>query len=294
MSVIAEEEGEEGDSKETPLEFPDTEIKIRHTGKEVSLVTNVAVPKDVDLENEETIVYLGDEKPVIVKSNNQKKKGKEGKEKITGGGNQKNKRDEMEPQKAKETTNKDEEKTKKGRKGKLKKIKEKYKDEDEEDRQLRLEILQNVVKKTQKREKAISKKMEKVNAESKPKSERSKNTEKHGDDGNSDDDTQEPLVNTDLDILSTLTGIPLTEDELLFAIPVVAPYNTLQSYKYKVKLTPGTGKRGKAARTAVTMFLKDKSCTQREKDLLKSVKDENLARNLPGKVKISAPHLHKK
>lgn len=34
MSVIAEEEGEEGDSKEMPLEFPDTEIKIRHTGKE--------------------------------------------------------------------------------------------------------------------------------------------------------------------------------------------------------------------------------------------------------------------
>ncbi|EEB20555.1 hypothetical protein Phum_PHUM622580 [Pediculus humanus corporis] len=59
-------------------------------------------------------------------------------------------------------------------------------------------------------------------------------------------------------------------------------------------MTPGTGKRGKAARTAVTMFLKDKNCTQREKDLLKSVKDENLARNLPGKVKISAPHLHKK
>lgn len=36
------------------------------------------------------------------------------------------------------------------------------------------------------------------------------------------------------------------------------------------------------------------SVCYREKDLLKSVKDEAFARNLPGKVKVSAPHLHKK
>lgn len=41
------------------------------------------------------------------------------------------------------------------------------------------------------------------------------------------------------------------------------------------------------------MFLKDKTCTNREKDLLKSVKDEFMARNIPGKVKISAPQLLK-
>jgi len=60
-----------------------------------------------------------------------------------------------------------------------------------------------------------------------------------------------------------------------------------------VKLTPGTGKRGKASKTAVAMFLKDKACTSREKDLFKAVKDEVLARNIPGKVKISAPQLLK-
>lgn len=58
-----------------------------------------------------------------------------------------------------------------------------------------------------------------------------------------------------------------------------------------MKLTPGTGKRGKAAKTAVSMFLKDKTATQREKDLLRAIKDEQLARNLPGKVKLSAPKL---
>ncbi|KAF2894967.1 hypothetical protein ILUMI_11200 [Ignelater luminosus] len=72
---------------------------------------------------------------------------------------------------------------------------------------------------------------------------------------------------------------------------VIAPYNALNNYKFRVKLTPGTGRRGKAARTAVSMFLRDRTTTQREKDLLRAVKDEQLARNLPGKVKLSAPRL---
>lgn len=65
------------------------------------------------------------------------------------------------------------------------------------------------------------------------------------------------------------------------------------NFRFKVKLTPGTGKRGKASKTAVAIFQKDKACTSRENDLLKAVKDETLARNIPGKVKISAPQLMK-
>ncbi len=85
----------------------------------------------------------------------------------------------------------------------------------------------------------------------------------------------------------------MAEDELLFAVPVVAPYNVMNAYKFKVKLTPGTGKRGKATKTGLAMFLADKSVQQSERGLLKAVKDQDLARNLPGKVKLSAPHLQK-
>lgn len=45
-----------------------------------------------------------------------------------------------------------------------------------------------------------------------------------------DDDEVAP-VNDDLEMLESLTGIPMDEDELLFAIPVVAPYQTLHNYK---------------------------------------------------------------
>lgn len=46
-----------------------------------------------------------------------------------------------------------------------------------------------------------------------------------------DDDQVEQTVQADVDMLDALTGLPLPEDELLFAIPVIAPYNTLSSYK---------------------------------------------------------------
>lgn len=58
-------------------------------------------------------------------------------------------------------------------------------------------------------------------------------------------------------------------------------------------MTPGTGKRGKAARTALNMFLRDRQASAHEKDLLKAVKDQDLARNIPGSVKVSAPQLQK-
>jgi hypothetical protein len=34
-------------------------------------------------------------------------------------------------------------------------------------------------------------------------------------------------------MLDSLTGLPLPEDELLFAVPVCAPYTTLLNYKFK-------------------------------------------------------------
>ena len=92
-----------------------------------------------------------------------------------------------------------------------------------------------------------------------------------------------------------LLGVPASEDSLLFAVPIVAPYNTMVNYRYKVKITPGSAKRGKAAKTALSIFLSDKFGTsQRDKDLLKSVKDQDTARNLPGKIKVSTVIKYKK
>lgn len=61
----------------------------------------------------------------------------------------------------------------------------------------------------------------------------------------------------------------------------------------QVKLLPGTTKRSHAVKTALEIFSRDKLTTQRERDLIKSLKDQDTTRNLPGKVKVSAPNLAK-
>lgn len=48
-----------------------------------------------------------------------------------------------------------------------------------------------------------------------------------------------------LNDIDYLTGNPLPDDILLYAVPVCGPYNALQTYKYRVKITPGTAKKGK-------------------------------------------------
>ncbi|KAK9767340.1 hypothetical protein K7432_002958 [Basidiobolus ranarum] len=172
--------------------------------------------------------------------------------------------------------------TTRGKKGKMKKMKEKYADQDDEERELKMAILGSA-KATKKKGKGKDKnKDDKV---SQPKKEESKSqkpssasnvtsdviVEKEGTetlDNNVIDLPQIPS-NTheaeeirqllkeenitviegedaeNLTLLDTLTGSPFPDDTLLFAVPVCAPYTSLQKFKYRVKLTPGSMKKGK-------------------------------------------------
>lgn len=64
--------------------------------------------------------------------------------------------------------------------------------------------------------------------------------------------------------------------------------------RHKVKIAPGTARRGKAAKMVLQMFLKDKSLLSQEKDLIKAIKPDIAARNMPGKVKVSATQSQRK
>ncbi|XP_044747380.1 nuclear export mediator factor NEMF homolog [Coccinella septempunctata] len=270
---------EENDSDSSELEdndvkYPDTHLKIEHkTDTEISILPQPITPNETE---DNASKFLANLNPLTSKKNqgNNKQKPKQNKEL-----NSKNN----------EESNVNKQQMKRGQKSKLKKIKEKYKDQDEEERQLRMEILQssgsNKENKKNKKNKDTNKTVVK-----KPQTQTSRvpKPNKNEEDGG---DEEEVVMQVDVDMINALTGIPTVEDELLFAVPVVAPYSTIINYKFKVKITPGTGKKGKAAKMAVAMFLKDRTTTQREKDLLKAVKDDQLARNFPGKVKLSAPKL---
>ncbi|KAG0261714.1 hypothetical protein BG011_000741 [Mortierella polycephala] len=128
----------------------------------------------------------------------------------------------------------------------------------------------------------------------------------------------EPEESENLTVLDGLTGKPLPTDILQFAVPVCAPYGALQKYKYKVKLIPGTMKKGKAVKTAINHFLTnvngntttspldntartvngltgnelreaEAALETRERDLIKMVKDEEMINAMIGKSKVSAP-----
>lgn len=284
VEVELEEEDEDNRS-----EFPDIQVKVEHDTGRIT-INNEENPNAVDDKAQESVQQLNEEEEATIiaaapsrkKHQMNAKKRKEEKERKT------------QQQQAQKQSSEDGEhrstQAKRGQKGKLKKIKSKYKDQDEEERQLRMEILKSAGKKPtiiadpKLDECAMALKNSKPKQHFEP-----KQPTQDAD----DDDADDKNTGADVDMIDSLTGQPLEDDELLFVIPMIAPYQSIQHYKYKVKLTPGTGKRGRAAKTALVMFGKDKMCTNREKDLLKSVKEEALARNIPGKVKLSAPQLQK-
>lgn len=108
--------------------------------------------------------------------------------------------------------------------------------------------------------------------------------------------------------------MPQAEDLLLFAVPVCAPYAVVQNYKYKVKLVPGSVKRGKvltspvlthlisliftcfsqAGKEAMTYFLSFPEATDRERNLLKAVDEPEIAMQMIGNVRIATSGLKQK
>lgn len=94
-----------------------------------------------------------------------------------------------------------------------------------------------------------------------------------------------------LNDMDYLTGNPLSSDILLYAVPVCGPYSALQSYKYRVKIIPGSAKKGKAAKTAMNLFSHMSEATNREKELMKACTDPELVAAIIGNVKITAAGL---
>jgi len=105
-------------------------------------------------------------------------------------------------------------------------------------------------------------------------------------DGGPIDDTAE---------IGKLTGKPLPDDVILYVIPVCAPYQILSQYKYRVKLTPGSQKRGKASKQCIEMFLRSDSdqsnsgSSHQYRELIKLVGENEWVQSICGDVKISAP-----
>lgn len=75
------------------------------------------------------------------------------------------------------------------------------------------------------------------------------------DDGDNSNDQEDREVleqeKRELANLDVLVGNPTPDDKMVAALPIVAPWSALAKYKYKVKLQPGSVKKGKAVREIV-------------------------------------------
>ncbi|MCJ8737099.1 hypothetical protein PDJAM_G00019970 [Pangasius djambal] len=315
---VYEQKGEKGiddetknEEESTDISFPDTTILLTHLQSNRA-ITNAGFKQEVS--TRDNTMLQGKKYMSAKQRRDMKKKQKQGSSEHPE--EPEMKKEESQSSSATNQSSKSggtAQPLKRGQKNKLKKIKDKYKDQDEEDRELMMKLLgsagSNKEEKGKKGKKGKEEPVKLAPQKSAQKPRVPANVVKKAeqpvaeisqagqysteqDDKDPDDlDQETPVAEEYENFLDCLTGQPHPDDVLLFAVPVCAPYTALSNYKHKVKLTPGTQKRGKAARTAVFSFMHAKEASAREKDLFRSVKDTDLSRNMPGKVKVSAPNL---
>ncbi|CZT50730.1 related to DUF814 domain protein [Rhynchosporium secalis] len=156
---------------------------------------------------------------------------------------------------------------KRGKRGKAKKIATKYKDQDEEDRIFAQKLIgasagldkaaaEAEAKQKGEEELAFQKERRKAQHErtQKDMAEYEAIRKAKLEAGSTADDDAEEEKTTNLD---TLIGKPLRGDEILEAIPFCAPWAAMGNYKYKVKLQPGTQKKGKAIKDIMARWVGD-------------------------------------
>ncbi|MDP2434815.1 MAG: nuclear export mediator factor family protein [archaeon] len=202
----------------------------------------------------------------------------------------------------------------KKKKQKMKRAQHKYKDQDEEERELRIAALDasGEAKKAAERARQAEAAAQRAQREAEQKTawaakqklmdeQKQANKPSRSEQRHTERtelrvlEEEEGLLADSEDILNSVTALdtlvenPHPDDIVLWAIPVCGPYLAMQNYKYKVKLTPGTSKRGKIAKQSVELFVRQQACTQRERELIKGVPPEDCIIILIGDAKVSIP-----
>lgn len=147
-----------------------------------------------------------------------------------------------------------------GKKAKLKKIATKYADQDDEERLMRMDVLGTLKQVNElKLQKEKDAEAEAEAEASKYKDSavtlrRKKEDEREYQKYLANDEESESSVINYLEILDSFLEKPQPTDVITNLIPVFAPWASLNKFKYKVKVQPGDGKKGKAVKDIVAHF----------------------------------------
>ena len=178
---------------------------------------------------------------------------------------------------------------KRGQRAKAKKIAAKYRHQDEEDRA----AIEDLIGATAGRQRAEEAAREKARKEAEAEAQRERRRAQIArqqakaaehearrrqvmEEGGS-----EPLEAESFEAVEELVGTPLPGDEILGAVPVCAPWAALAKNKYKVKLQPGSIKRGKAVKEILERWK-----VESEKKGVMDVRGEDADRMWPREVEL--------
>lgn len=210
-----------------------------------------------------------------------------------------------------------------GKKAKEKRAAAKYAQQDEQERELALRLLgankgkaakaaQAAEAKAQ-REKEAEAQKQRRRAQHERAAEAERKRQAQFEENGPDDYSEETAAAeaADLSWIPALVGTPTPDDEILAAIAVCAPWAALGRYKYKVKLQPGTVKKGKAVKEIIGRWVSETTTGKvkkdhaedagipradaerlraREGELIKGWKDTEVINTMPvSKVRIMTP-----
>lgn len=156
-----------------------------------------------------------------------------------------------------------------GKKGKMKKMNTKYADQDEDERRLRMEAL-GTLKQIEELEK---KKMEEATRAAEQEKEKYHSKSAHKKKVAEERELQKYLQNEEnedssevdyLQLLDSLVSKPAKQDVVGAIVPVFAPWSSMSKFKYKVKIQPGLGKKGKSLGDALAYFSNRKLDTSKD------------------------------
>ncbi|KAI1363353.1 hypothetical protein F5Y08DRAFT_309753 [Xylaria arbuscula] len=196
---------------------------------------------------------------------------------------------------------------KRGQRGKAKKIAAKYRDQDEEDR-VAIEALIGASAGQKRAEAEAKAKAEKAAALEATRERRRAQHQRQQRETAEHEEVRKIMLDEGIEMLDpdeaanlspldALVGTPLPGDEILEVVALCAPYAALSRCKYKVKLQPGTQKKGKAVKEILEGWkavsnkkgvvdekgMDKERMWPREVELLKSIKPEDVINTVPMK-----------
>ena len=172
-----------------------------------------------------------------------------------------------------------------GKHGKNKKIQKKYRDQDEQERALRMELLASSGRKSQQQPTAtaVHKPRPVEKKERKPAAE----SQRPADLADAVDEDGELVTQESAEFIANdyFTATPSDDHQYLHALPVCFPTSAFSQARFRIKLIPGSVKKGKAVKTAVALLTGSGACPAGHlRDLMRAVPEMEMISVMPAKV----------